>query len=53
MLNLKKRKHDKILNLEKKVIIIAEIGLNHNGSFKLAKKSMLKAFEAGADLVKF
>lgn len=53
MLNFKKRKHDKILNLRKKVIIIAEIGLNHNGSFKLAKKSMLKAFEAGADLVKF
>jgi|MDTC01.2.fsa_nt_gb N,N'-diacetyllegionaminate synthase len=50
---LKKRNHDKKLNLKKKVIIIAEIGLNHNGSFSLAKKSMLSAFKAGADLVKF
>ncbi len=53
MIKLKKRKHDKILNLKNKVIIIAEIGLNHNGSFSLAKKTMLAAFKAGADLVKF
>jgi N,N'-diacetyllegionaminate synthase len=53
MKNLKKRNHDKKLNLKKKVIIIAEIGLNHNGSFSLAKKSMLAAFKAGADLIKF
>ena len=53
MENLKKRKHDKKLDLQKKVIIIAEIGLNHNGSFALAKKNVLSAFKAGADLVKF
>jgi sialic acid synthase SpsE len=38
MENLKKRKHDKKLDLQKKVIIIAEIGLNHNGDLELAKK---------------
>jgi len=53
MQDLKKRKHDKKLDLKKKIIIIAEIGLNHNGSFILAKKNMLAAFKAGADLVKF
>lgn len=35
------------------VIIIAEAGVNHNGSIKLAKKMIDKAKEAGADYVKF
>ena len=35
------------------VFIIAEAGVNHNGSLKLAKKMILKAGEAGADAIKF
>ena len=33
--------------------IIAEIGLNHNGSMEIAKKLIDKAYNAGADCVKF
>ena len=36
-----------------KVLIIAEAGVNHNGSFELAKKLVDKAAEAGVDCVKF
>jgi N,N'-diacetyllegionaminate synthase len=36
-----------------KVFIIAEIGVNHNGSIKLAKKLIIKAKQSGADAVKF
>jgi N,N'-diacetyllegionaminate synthase len=34
-------------------IIIAEAGVNHNGSIELAKKLVEKAKEAGADYIKF
>lgn len=34
-------------------IIIAEAGVNHNGSVELAKKLVDKAAEAGADYIKF
>ncbi|GAB5380735.1 MAG: N-acetylneuraminate synthase [Aliiglaciecola sp.] len=34
-------------------LIIAEIGVNHNGSLDIAKKSIKAAFDAGADIVKF
>ena len=37
----------------KKIIIIAEIGINHNGSLDLAKKLIKEAKLCGADLVKF
>ena len=37
----------------KKVIIIAEAGVNHNGSIELAKRLIDRAAEAGADAVKF
>jgi len=37
----------------KKVIIIAEAGVNHNGSFELAKELIDAAAEAKADYVKF
>jgi len=37
----------------KKIIFIAEIGLNHNGDLKLAEEMIIKAAEAGADAVKF
>ena len=37
----------------KEVYIIAEIGVNHNGSLDLAKKMILEAKKAGANAVKF
>lgn len=37
----------------KKVIIIAEAGVNHNGNLSLAKKLIKEAAKAGADYVKF
>lgn len=37
----------------KKIKIIAEIGINHNGDLDIAKKLILSAKNAGADLVKF
>ncbi|MDD2991796.1 MAG: N-acetylneuraminate synthase [Zoogloea sp.] len=36
-----------------KTLIIAEAGVNHNGSLELAKKLVASAAAAGADLVKF
>lgn len=36
-----------------KTFIIAEAGVNHNGSFDLAKKLIDVAYEAGVDAVKF
>ena len=36
-----------------KTLIIAEAGVNHNGSLDHAKKLVDAAFEAGADIVKF
>lgn len=37
----------------KKVLIIAEAGVNHNGHIDLAYKMIDKAKEAGADIIKF
>lgn len=37
----------------KRVLIIAEAGVNHNGSIQLAKEMVDKAIEAGADIIKF
>ena len=37
----------------KKVLIIAEAGVNHNGRLDLAKKLIVAAHESGADIVKF
>ena len=36
-----------------KTYIIAEIGINHEGKYNLAKKMILSAAKAGADAVKF
>ena len=35
------------------IFIIAEIGINHNGYYNLAKKMILESKKAGADAVKF
>ena len=43
----------KIINKESPTFIIAEIGINHEGNFKLAKNLVDKAFKSGADAVKF
>ena len=37
----------------KKPFLIGEIGINHNGSLKLAKKLINQAKETGFDAVKF
>ena len=37
----------------RKTLIIAEAGVNHNGSFELAKKMVDVAKESGADVIKF
>ena len=37
----------------KRVLIIAEAGVNHNGSIEIAKQLINTAKEAGADIVKF
>lgn len=39
--------------MKKKVLIIAEAGVNHNGDFSNAKKLIEAAADAGADYVKF
>jgi N,N'-diacetyllegionaminate synthase len=39
--------------MHERVIIIAEAGVNHNGSLSVAKKLIDVAKEAGADIVKF
>lgn len=36
-----------------KTLIIAEAGVNHNGSLEMAKQLVLKAKEAGVDYIKF
>ena len=38
---------------KKKVLIVAEIGNNHEGNFNLAKKMIYLAHKAGANAVKF
>lgn len=39
--------------MNKKVIIIAEAGVNHNGDIKLARQLIDAAAEAQADFIKF
>ena len=41
------------IDTDKKVFIIAEIGNNHEGSFKIAKKMISEAADTGVDAVKF
>jgi N-acetylneuraminate synthase len=44
---------NKIIGDDNPVFVIAEIGINHNGSIDLAKKIIAGAASAGADCVKF
>jgi N-acetylneuraminate synthase/N,N'-diacetyllegionaminate synthase len=44
---------DRLIGKEEPCFIIAEAGVNHNGSIELAKKLIDAAKEAGADAVKF
>ena len=39
--------------MKERVLIIAEAGVNHNGSIETAKELIDAAAEAGADYVKF
>ena len=39
--------------MKNKTIIIAEVGVNHNGSINIAKKTIEAAKKSGADYVKF
>jgi len=41
------------MNDNSRGLIIAEVGVNHNGSLELAKRLIDKAKESGADVVKF
>jgi len=44
---------NKIIGKNQPCYIIAEIGVNHNGSLSLAKKLIVAAIDSGADAVKF
>jgi N-acetylneuraminate synthase/N,N'-diacetyllegionaminate synthase len=44
---------NKLINESEPCFIIAEIGVNHNGSLKLAKRLIDEAKKSGADAVKF
>ena len=46
-------KKSKKINFKNTPYIIAEIGINHNGYFNLAKKMVYESKKAGADAVKF
>lgn len=57
-MNLKERLNRRFMKIgthdtTKKVVIVAEIGNNHEGEFTLAKEMIHSAAEAGADAVKF
>lgn len=44
---------DKLISREKPAYIIAEIGVNHNGSREIAVETIKQAKQSGADAVKF
>ena len=53
MLNYKFKKSDKIISNNSSTFIIAEAGVNHNGSEKLALELINAASQSGADAIKF
>ena len=44
---------NKLIGENNPVFIVAEAGINHNGSTRIAKKLIKKAKECGADAIKF
>jgi len=44
---------DKLIGDDEPCFVIAEIGINHNGSLDIAKKLILRSYVAGCDAVKF
>ena len=44
---------DRLVGENQPAFIIAEIGINHNGSLDIAKKLIAAAIVAGCDAVKF
>ncbi len=50
---MKKFKIGKVDFSENKCVLIAEAGVNHNGSMKIAERLIKKAKENGADIIKF
>ena len=44
---------NKIIDDDHPVFVIAEAGINHNGSYKIAKKMIDVASETGVDCIKF
>ena len=44
---------DKLVGNDQPVFVIAEVGINHNGSLDVAKRLIDAAFLAGCDAVKF
>ena len=49
----KKFKIGKVIFSEKNCVLIAEAGVNHNGSLKIAEKLIKEAKKNGADIIKF
>lgn len=41
------------LDTDERVVIVAEVGINHNGSYEIARRLIKAAADAGADAVKF
>ncbi len=50
---MNKFKIGKIEFSRNKCVIIAEAGVNHNGSFRIAEKLIKRAKQSGADIIKF
>ena len=48
-----KKNSDKQMIRQSKTLIIAEAGVNHNGSIEIAKQLVDKAVDAGVDFIKF
>jgi len=44
--------HNRLIGEDYEPLIIAELGINHNGSLKLAKKLVDAAYKAGAEIIK-
>ena len=53
MVNYTVKIGEKVIGDEQPTFIVAEIGINHNGSLELAKELIDSAVAAGCDAVKF